>query len=367
MNSFFVSNRYFYSAEWASNHPLAISRQAKFYDLCQFLGWLPKEKILQCNALSEEKIAAIHDYDYVITLKKASRGIIIDPDARLKYNIGNFENPIFSGIYERAAASVGGSVAAANAVMNGGIAFHPAGGTHHGKRNKASGFCYFNDPIFAIKTFIDNGFSRVAYVDLDAHHGDGVEEYFKNDDRVFISSIHEENRWPHSGKLDSNIKGHIINIPVSSGINDDEYNLIVDALYINVCKFAPQAIVITAGADCLNGDPLSKMEISNVAFWNAVQRFCSLSPARVVLGGGGYNPWTVTRGWAGLWAKINGYEIHAILPIEIKEMFAAMSCDLIDDDEVNPEWLDTIIDKENHGDIRTHFIELSYKIRDFAG
>ncbi len=68
-----------------------------------------------------------------------------------------------------------------------------------------------------------------------------------------------------------------------------------------------------------------------------------------------------------LWAKINGYEIPAILPIEIKEMFAAMSCDLIDNDEVNPEWLDTIIDKGNHGDIRTHFIELSYKIRDFAG
>jgi acetoin utilization protein AcuC len=366
MDRYFISNPIFFTAEWNSNHPLAIARQAKFYDFCQVLGWLFQEKIFQCNALNEVKISEIHDYNYVITLKKASEGEIISSEERLKYNICNFENPIFQGVYDRATASVGGSVAAAEVVLNGGTAFHPAGGTHHGKRAKASGFCYFNDPVFAIKTFIDNGFTRIAYVDLDAHHGDGVEEFYKDDERVFLSSIHEENRWPYSGKLADNKKGRIVNIPVLTGINDDEYKLVIDALYYNVCKFAPQAIVITAGADCLGGDPLSKMEISNVAFWDAIQKFCSIAPSRVVLGGGGYNPWTVTRAWAGLWAKLNDFDIPKKLPHEIVEMLKTMSCDLVDNEDIKSEWLNSISDVGNSGDIRTHFVELSRVIRDFA-
>src|SRR5207344_3103305 len=102
----------------------------------------------------------------------------VNAEERTRYGLGTMENPLFPGLFERAATSVGGSILAAQLALEGRVAFHPAGGTHHGRPGRASGFCYFNDPVFAVLTLLRAGLERVLYVDLDAHHGDGVQDAF---------------------------------------------------------------------------------------------------------------------------------------------------------------------------------------------
>ena len=204
---------------------------------------------------------------------------------------------------------------AAELALEGHVVFHPSGGTHHGRPDRASGFCYFNDPVFALLTLLEHGLERLLYVDLDAHHGDGVQDAFADDPRVLTVSIHEEKRWPHSGLVDDRARGGARNLPVPAGFNDDELGFLMrEAVLPLADAFAPQAVVVTCGADPLAGDPLSKLELSNVALWQAVESLVQLTQRSVVLGGGGYNPWTVVRCWSGLWGRLSGREIPAGLP-----------------------------------------------------
>ena len=112
------------------------------------------------------------------------------------------------------------------------------------------------------------------------------------------------------------------------------------------------ALVICCGADCLAGDPLSQMKLTNVALWDAVDQLIALNVPTVVLGGGGYNPWTVTRYWAGMWGRISGQEIPQSLPPEACEFMRRMECDLIDEEDIKQEWLTTMADCPYPGPVR---------------
>jgi acetoin utilization protein AcuC len=193
----------------------------------------------------------------------------------------------------------------------------------------------------------------VAYVDLDAHHGDGVEDAFAGEERVRPVSIHEAGRWPHTGDRPGRTPGGAFNLPVPQGLNDTEFAYLLDeAVVPRVGEFDPGAIVITCGADPLAGDPLARMQLSNHALWLAVDRIRALSPTTVVLGGGGYNPWTVARCWAGLWGRLAGHELPDVLPPEAQELLRGLTCDLVDEDDVLPEWLTTLCDAPREGMIR---------------
>ena len=182
-------------------------------------------------------------------------------------------------------------------------------------RTGPAGFCYFNDPVFSIMTFLDQGIERVLYVDLDAHHGDGVQDAFAEDPRVLTVSIHEEKRWPHSGLVEDRADGAARNLPVPAGFNDSELEYLMDQAVLPLAdRFDPQALVITCGADGLEGDPLSRLALSNVGLWPAVEKLVDCCDRTVVLGGGGYNPWTVVRCWGGLWGRLSGRQIPAVLP-----------------------------------------------------
>ncbi len=238
--------------------------------------------------------------------------------------------------------------------------FHPAGGTHHGRPDRASGFCFFNDPVFAIRRLLERGVDRVAYVDIDAHHGDGVEDAFAGDPRVRPVSIHEAGRWPHSGARAGRTPGGAFNLPVPAGLNDTEFALLLDeAVLPRVEEFDPGAIVLTCGADGLAGDPLSRMELSNIALWAAVDRIRALSPATVVLGGGGYNPWTVARCWTGLWGRLAGHRLPEVLPPEAQDLLAGLECDLVDEDDMLPGWVTTLCDAPREGMIRSEVREVA--------
>jgi len=190
----FVGHDIYRRPAYGKLHPLAIPRVETVVDLCHALGWLGAGEYRVSPAASEDELAAFHDPAYIAALREASANGRVDAATRERHGIGTMENPLFPGVFERASTSVGGSIHAARLALEGFVAFHPAGGTHHGRSSRASGFCFFNDPVFALLTILGEGLERVCYVDLDAHHCDAVQDAFAADARVRIASIHEEGR-----------------------------------------------------------------------------------------------------------------------------------------------------------------------------
>jgi acetoin utilization protein AcuC len=348
----FVGSDIYRRPAFGFNHPLNIVRHSAVVDLLRMLGWLDDEHYREGKAASIRQLFEFHDRAYVRALQYANSTGSVEPAARQRYQIGTFENPLFPGLFERARMTVGGSIMAAELAMQGGVVFHPSGGTHHGRPDRAAGFCYLNDPVFAILKLLELGSEHVMYIDLDAHHGDGVEDAFFEEPRVATVSVHEQDRWPFSGTR-SHPHAGAYNFSVPLQFNDSEFDFLMqNALLPMAATPDVDALVICCGADCLAGDPLSKMMLSNVALWDAVMQFIALGKTTVVLGGGGYNPWTVTRYWAGLWARIAGKEIPDRLSADQSAFMRRMECDLIDEEDIEEQWLTTIADTPYPGAIR---------------
>jgi acetoin utilization protein AcuC len=349
----FVGSDVYRQAAFGRHHPLSIIRVAGVVDLCNLLGWFEPGQFRDSPRADERQLAKFHHPDYIAALRAADAAGRVDAEVRRRYRIGTMENPLFPGLYRRATTAVGGSIHAAELALDGRVVFHPSGGTHHGRPDRASGFCYFNDPVFALLTLLEHGLERVLYVDLDAHHGDGVQDAFAADPRVMTVSIHEEKRWPHSGPVEDRALGAARNLPVPAGFNDDELDFLMREAVLPLGRaFAPQALVVTCGADPLRGDPLSKLELSNVALWRAVESLVELTQRTVVLGGGGYNPWTVVRCWSGLWGRLSGRDIPAELAPAAQALLAGFECDLVDEDEVPVAWRTRLADEPNRGPVR---------------
>jgi acetoin utilization protein AcuC len=348
----FVGSDIYRNPAFGFNHPLNIVRHAAVLDLLGMLGWLDKADFRESSPASIDQLLQFHDHAYVRALQYANATGSVAPDVRERYQVGTFENPLFPGLFERASMTVGGSILAAELAAAGHVVFHPTGGTHHGRADRASGFCYLNDPVFAIMTLLRQGSERVMYLDLDAHHGDGVEDAFYEEPRVTTVSIHEQHRWPFSG-THSHVHAGAFNFSVPPEFNDSEFDYVMQNAVLPLfhAKDA-DALVICCGADCLAGDPLSHMKLTNVALWNAVDQLIALNVPTVVLGGGGYNPWTVTRYWAGLWGRISGQEMPQSLPPEAREFMRQMECDLIDEEDIKEEWFTTMADCPYPGPIR---------------
>jgi acetoin utilization protein AcuC len=348
-----ITHPIFSAPAFGPNHPLSIMRHAAFLDLCAAMHWLDKDSIVEAPVVDVVTLRRFHTQDYLEAFEKSSRDLMASPEARARHNIGTMECPLFDGLWQRARASVGGSILAAELALQGFLPFHPGGGTHHGMPNRASGFCYLNDPVFAMLRLLDAGRKRVLYIDLDAHHGDGVEAAFTSDERVHLVSFHEEARWPGTGQLTDVRSARTINVPLPRHANDDEFLFV----FGEICRrrlqpLEPDAVVVTCGADALKGDPLSSMNISNRALGNAVVDCTRLSSCVVLLGGGGYNPWTTARFWARLWAQIKGFDLDADLTVEARAVLKGLSCDLIDQEDIEPSWLTSIADDGNTGPVR---------------
>jgi acetoin utilization protein AcuC len=335
------------------NHPLAIPRLATVMDLCSTLGWFESGEFRCSPRASVEELCTFHAPDYVEALRSADATGQVGRAVRERHGIGSSENPLFAGVFDKAATAVGGSMLAADMALDGVVSFHPAGGTHHGRRDRASGFCYFNDPVFALRRLADRGLTRILYVDLDAHHGDGVQDAMQHDSRVHTISIHESGRWPFTGLADDRGGGRSCNYPVPAGFNDSELEFLMDEAVLPYAEeLQPEAIVITCGTDALAHDPLSGLMLSNRALWRAVAALVATAPAAVVLGGGGYNPWTLARCWTGLWGILSGRDIPKQLPQRAAMILETLSCDLLDDDEVRHEWMTTLADPAAPGPVR---------------
>ena len=353
MRPFLVTHEIFRRPAFGRHHPLATGRQAAVQDLIEVLGWRDPALTRVPELPGRAVLERFHAAAYLDALEQADAAGRATAEMRERYNLGTMECPVFPGLWDRARATVGGSMLAAELVLGGGVAFHPTGGTHHGMPGRASGFCYLNDPVFAVMRLLDGGLTRVLHVDLDAHHGDGVEAAFADDPRVYMASIHEDGRWPGTGRPEDTLGGRALNVPVPRGIHDSEYALVLERLvYPFVRRAEPEAIVVLLGADGLAGDPLSGMQLTNNVLWRACRTLVAMAPRAVILGGGGYNPWTTARLWAGMWGLLAGHDISGELPPAAQTVLAGLDCDLVDDEDRDPAWLTTLADAPNAGPIR---------------
>lgn len=338
-----LTHELFQSPRHPSYHPLSIERSRPFLKILEALGWAKDDDIRHIIPATRQDLAQFHSDDYLDALELAARGEG-DPDLlKRQFHLGTHDNPIMPTMAERAKLLAGGAIMAARLAMSHGTVFNPAGGAHHGMPDRANGFCFTNDPVFAILTFLNKGLKRVAYIDLDAHHGDGVEHAFLGDDRVLLISVHEQDRWPGTGKHDH---ANAINRPVRRGFSDDDILELFRAdLMIRLEKFKPDALVILSGADALAGDPLMRLSLTNSGLVQLITMLLSLAPYRVILGGGGYNPWLVARYWILLWAALSGHEVPRSITAEVQDILAALTCSRIKPEAIVPEWLERFADE----------------------
>ncbi|MDH3475593.1 MAG: acetoin utilization protein AcuC [Rhodospirillales bacterium] len=364
----FIGSEIYRSSSYGTRHPLAIPRVSTCIDLCRVLGWLPDEVYLDSPRATAEQLCRFHAADYVAALIEAERRQSVPPAVRRRYNIGCNGNPIFPEIFRRPATACGGSILAARLIAEGGRVYNPAGGTHHGQADRASGFCYLNDPVLAILTLLDGGVERVLYLDVDAHHGDGVQAAFAEDPRVLTVSIHEAGRWPMSerhggGAASDRAGGAARNLPVPAGLNDSEMAFLLEAAVLPLAEaFEPEAVVLQCGADALEDDPLSRLSLSNLALWHVVEAVRGLAPRLLVLGGGGYNPWSVARCWAGVWGRLNGYEAPERLPSEAEAVLRALRWRHRSGRQPPERWFVTLADRPRPGPIRPEVRDIARSV-----
>lgn len=221
------------------------------------------------------------------------------------------DTPAFPGVYAAASAVVGSTLAAVDAVMCGdaGRAFVPIGGLHHATRDSAAGFCVFNDCGIGAEHLRErHGLRRIAYVDIDAHHGDGVYYAFEDDPLVVFADIHEDGRYLYPGTGSSAevgvgpARGTKLNIPLPPGSGDDAFMVAWQAVEAHIDAAKPEFILLQCGADSLAGDPITHLNFTEEAHAFAASRLCALADrhcdGRIVgLGGGGYNRRNLARAW----------------------------------------------------------------------
>lgn len=313
----FIGARIYRGSSYGAHHPLSIPRVPTVTDLSRALGWLPDTQYRTSPCAKPSALTGFHTPDYIAALQRAEATQRPDP----AYDLGTLSNPVFPEVYRRPATAAAGGLLAAEHVRAGGVAYNPGGGTHHGLPDRANGFCYLNEPVLTIRHLLGMGLRQIAYVDIDAHHCDGVAVAFHGSEQVRMISVHEDKRWPFTGALDDDAAGSAINIPVPRGFNDTEFDLILnDVILPAVATQQPDAIYLQCGADAVTEDPLSRLALSNRCHVQTVTALRSMAPRLIVSGGGGYNPWSVGRAWACVWATLAGQEIPNRLPTEASEV-----------------------------------------------
>jgi acetoin utilization protein AcuC len=308
---------------YGDGHPFKLQRYRLACELMDAYGLLglPGVEIRDCRPVDDELLLTFHHPAYLARLREFSRSD--EPRADFRFGLGDAECPVFKGLYDCAALGAGASVEAARLVEEEGfdIAFNLAGGWHHAHRARASGFSYLNDAVLAINWLLARG-RRVAYLDIDAHHGDGVQEAFYDTDQVLTISLHESGIYffPGTG-FEKEVgtgrgKGYSVNVPLLAHTDDALFMKAFDEVaYPLVAAFDPDVIVTQIGADAFRTDPLTRLEITTHSYGYIMRKLKALRIPWVALGGGGYDLMNTTRAWTIAWGVMNGVELNPRLPV----------------------------------------------------
>lgn len=318
---------YFYNFEdefnYGEDHPMKVTRLKKTHDLIHKSGIY--RDIHHCyipTDASYEHLTAFHTNDYIHFLSTIGT---LEYDERLvdKYLLSEVDCPAVPGVYDFCKKYTACSIVAAHTLNFGmtDIAINWSGGFHHAKSNQASGFCYVNDVVLAIMELLKT-YDRVLYVDIDVHHGDGVEEAFVYDSRVMTVSFHQTHLFPFSGhrtKIGKRKgKYYCVNVPLRKGINDNEYNQIFVLIMNKIVDiYHPNVIVMQCGADSLKYDTIGGFNLSIDGHSNCVLHMKSFHLPMLILGGGGYNVEETAKCWTYETSKLLDVKENDLSPDEL--------------------------------------------------
>ncbi len=328
---------FMYSPELTRNilredHVLRPMRLRLVYELLQAYGVFerPDAVVIEPRVATDLELMSFHGRDYVESVQAFSRGE--DLHRQNRYGFSDWgDNPISEGMYDAAALAAGASLVAAETVWNGeaDAVFNAGGGYHHAGPDFASGFCVFNDVVIAILRLLALGAERVAYVDIDAHHGDGVQNAFYTSNHVLTISIHQSGQtlFPGTGETaemgEEPGVGYAVNVPLAPGTHNAAYaHVIENAVAPLIRAFNPDVLVTQQGIDTHIDDPLTHLRLTSEGHTSAVAKLGSLSPGKwLAMGGGGYDLSAVARCWAMDYAVMAGAELPDDIPPSYQENY----------------------------------------------
>ncbi|KAL2801393.1 hypothetical protein BJX66DRAFT_289732 [Aspergillus keveii] len=356
---------YFYDSDvgnyaYVSGHPMKPHRIRMTHSLVMNYSLYKKMEIYRAKPASKFEMTQFHTDEYIDFLSK------VTPDnmetyakEQSKYNVGD-DCPVFDGLFEFCGISAGGSMEGAARLNRNkcDIAVNWAGGLHHAKKSEASGFCYVNDIVLGILELLRFK-QRVLYIDIDVHHGDGVEEAFYTTDRVMTVSFHKYGEYfPGTGELrDIGVgtgKYYAVNFPLRDGIDDVSYKSIFEPVIKSVMEwYRPEAVVLQCGGDSLSGDRLGCFNLSMRGHANCVNYVKSFNLPTLILGGGGYTMRNVARTWAFETGILVGENLGSDLPYNDYYEYFAPDYEL----DVRPSNMDNANTREYLDKIRTQVVE----------
>lgn len=324
---------------FGADHPFNPIRLKMTVSLLKTLGLLAEENILTPRSASFEELTLAHDPVYVGVVKDLSDETI-PSEVGYGYGLGTEDNPVFPGMHEASALTVGATLTAVDEVMEGRVdhAINIAGGLHHATRAQASGFCIYNDINVAIRYIRKKYQARVAYIDTDAHHGDGVQWEFYDDPNVLTVSFHETGRYlfPGTGGLGERGRnggyGYSINVPLEAFTEDESFLETLHVVLPPVLEaFKPDIIISQNGCDAHHYDPLTHLSFTMESYRAIPALVHQLVHAHaggkwVAVGGGGYDPYRVVpRAWGLLWAELSHQQVNGVIPEAWRSQWSGIS------------------------------------------
>ncbi|XP_035757654.1 histone deacetylase 8 isoform X5 [Egretta garzetta] len=291
------------------------------HSLIEAYSLLDQMTIVKPKVASMEEMASFHTDAYLQHLQKVSEEGDDDHPESVEYGLG-YDCPATEGIFEYAAAVGGATITAAQCLLDGKckVAINWPGGWHHAKKDEASGFCYLNDAVLGILR-LRQKFDRVLYIDLDLHHGDGVEDAFSFTSKVMTVSLHKFSPgfFPGTGDVTDVGLGkgryYSVNVPIQDGIQDEKYYQICETVLKEVyAAFNPDAVVLQLGADTIAGDPMCSFNMTPEGVGKCLKYVLQWQLATLILGGGGYNLANTARCWTYLTGVILGRTLSSEIP-----------------------------------------------------
>jgi acetoin utilization protein AcuC len=287
---------------FGDGHPFGPDRLAAFLREFSARGLPQRVTVLEPRNATDQELRSFHSPEYLEFVRERSAAGTGLLDAG--------DTPAFKGVYEAAAGVVGATLSCVDAIMQGECrrAFVPIAGLHHAARNRAAGFCVFNDCGVAIEQLKRTGLKRIAYVDIDAHHGDGVFYAFEDDEAVVFADLHEDGRYlyPGTGAAAETGRGAAmgmkLNVPLPPGADDEVFASVWPRVTAHLRKFEPEFFILQCGADSVEGDPITHLRFSPQVHGRAARELAGLAEelghGRVLaLGGGGYNRTNLAQAW----------------------------------------------------------------------
>jgi len=358
---------------YTKNHPLRIPRVSLLMEFLRTMDLIEEDELMESREAHYEELLLYHKEDYIRALQEADACMCVKRHHRERYNIGTYENPVSPAMWRGSLLATGSSIQAAEIFLKGGIAFNPAGGMHHAYPDRANGFCFINDPAITIEFLKRQGIKRILYIDLDAHHCDAIQDYYYEDDSVFVLSLHQspEYAFPFKSGFLEEIgrgrgKGFNMNVPLPKGTKDRDYlYALEESLKIVKEIFEPEVYVLQLGTDTLREDYLSKLELSNAGFLRAFDMIREAFGEGIYIGGGGYHPIALVRAWTVLWCRMSGREIPTEIKPNAKEVLLRVEFEEFDDEEDRSYMYNRLLDELNNEPVKQEVKSLMEKIKSY--